>query len=636
MSLITLSGVGKDFGPHTILYGVDCAVARGEKIGIVGKNGGGKTTLVEVILGHDVPTRGSVHIARGITLGYLSQESRLDESRSVQEEADTALAALGDAERRLREAELELADAPDDPERLEAYATARDRYDFAGGDSGRDRLEIALAAMSFAPEGRDRPVSVLSGGERTRLAMVKLLASSPDILVLDEPTNHLDIRAVEWLEDFLGRFPGAVLVVSHDRRFLQNVARTIWEVDGGSVTTWTGGYDAFREKRAAQRERQLEEYLRQQAHIARTEEFIRRNKAGQNTRIAMGRQKLLDRLERIDRPADDPRKMAAAVRSAGRSGLETVVAEHAAKRFGERVLLSDANFTIHRGCKVGIVGPNGAGKSTLVGMILGETSPDQGHVRTGHGVVVATRRQDEDDFDPDRSVLENFLDHAAMTTGEARTHLARFLFTGDDVFKPVGALSGGERAKLAMATMVLTAANLLILDEPTNHLDVYSCDALTEALRRYDGTLLVVSHDRTLLDAATDWTLVLDGHGGVELFEGNYAQWKAVQDSTAAAAAVKSRAGGSKPNPNPTAPRNAHELSRERRRLQQRISAVEAEIERVEERVRVVEAGLAAPRDADHAMALAKEHLDANETLAERLSEWEALGTELESLGSSG
>ncbi|MFY7953291.1 MAG: ABC-F family ATP-binding cassette domain-containing protein, partial [Armatimonadaceae bacterium] len=418
--------------------------------------------------------------------------ARLDETRTVREEAETALSALNDAESELRDAESILARNPEDPELLDAYAAARDRFDFVGGENGRDQLAASLAAMGFDESDLDKSVSVLSGGEKTRLAMVQLLASTPEVLILDEPTNHLDIRAVEWLEGFLQRFPGAVLLVSHDRRFLQNVAKTIWEMEGQSLSAYRGDYETYREKRAAIRARQLDEYLQQQAHIAKTEEFIRRNKAGQNTRIAMGRQKLLDRLDRIDRPSDDPRRMAAKIQTGGRSGLETIVCENASKKFGSQVILDNVSFTLYRGDKVGIVGPNGAGKTTLIEMILGVQAPDHGVVARGTGTQIAVRQQDQDDFDPDATVLENLHDRSAMNVGEARTHLARFLFTGDDVFKPVSALSGGERAKLAMAAMVLTPANLLILDEPTNHLDVYSCEALSDALLLYDGTLVVV------------------------------------------------------------------------------------------------------------------------------------------------
>ena len=634
MSLITLAAVGKDYGPHTILENLQAQVARGEKIGIVGKNGGGKTTLVKLLVGLEQPSRGTVRIARGIRIGYLSQIARLDDTKTVREEADTALSALADAENELRDAESTLAAHPDDPELLEAYAAARDRFEFAGGDNGRDQLAASLAAMGFDDADLDKTVGVLSGGEKTRLAMVQLLASTPEVLILDEPTNHLDIRAVEWLEGFLQRFPGAVLLVSHDRRFLQAVVNTIWEMDAGSLTSYRGDYETYRTKREAARARQLDEYLQQQAHIAKTEEFIRRNKAGQNTRIAMGRQKLLDRLERIERPAEDPKRMAASLQSTGRSGLETVVCERASKRFGEQVILDNASFTIHRGDKIGIVGPNGAGKSTLVEMIVGAQQPDQGIIACGSGVRIAVRQQDEDDFDPERTVLENLHERSSLTVGEARSHLARFLFTGDDVFKPVSALSGGERAKLAMAAMVLGNANLLILDEPTNHLDVFSCDALSEALVRYDGTLVVVSHDRALLDAVTNRTLALDGLGKATLFDGNYAAWRATQATPpiSKTAPPSKSATKSAPTITDSKPANAHEASRQRRRMQQQLATVESEIASIEAEIARIEAGLSAPESADVAMRLATEHAAALETLERRMEEWARIGEELETL----
>ncbi|GAB4463322.1 MAG: ABC-F family ATP-binding cassette domain-containing protein [Armatimonadaceae bacterium] len=650
MSLLTASNLQKGFGAQAVLDDISLRVARGEKIGIVGKNGGGKTTLLKILLGLETPDRGSVHVARGIRIGYLSQISTLDETRTVREEAQTALAALYDAENELRETESLLAENPEDEEALEAYAAARDRFDFAGGDRAEQNLWGAVSAMGFSDTDLDKPVAVLSGGERTRLSMAKLLASAPDVLALDEPTNHLDIRAVEWLEGFLTRFPGAVLVVSHDRRFLENVVETIWEIEARHLTRYTGGFTSYREQRAAARARQLEEYQRQQEEIARTEEFIRRNIAGQNSKNAKGRLKQLNRLERIERPVDEPAKMKARVETSGRSGRETVVCERASKRYGDKLILDNANFVIERGAKVGVVGPNGAGKTTLIEMIVGDEEPDSGYLRAGFGVTIAYARQEADDFDPELSVLENFYEQAGMTVGEARGHLAKFLFTGDDVYKPVSALSGGERSKLAMALMVLSPANLLILDEPTNHLDVFSCDALTESLQRYSGTLLVVSHDRALLDAVTDKTLALEGGSGkVALFDGPYQAWKKAQDSAApkagssatSASSTNSTNGSGKKStaavaPVPEAPAvNAHALSKERQKAAKRVAALEAEIEQCEARLAEIEAALSAPASADDALALSHAYQEAQDSLNAKMEEWETATLEAESLGAA-
>lgn len=653
MSILTISGLGKGFGAQTVLENVSLRVGRGEKIGIVGKNGGGKTTLLKMLVGRETPDMGSVRVARGIRIGYLSQIAELDEDKTVREEAMTALGAVKDAEIELREAEQNLAANPDDEDALDAYGAARDRFDFSGGDQAEANLFGALTAMGFADADLEKPISVLSGGEKTRLSMAKLLASAPDVLALDEPTNHLDIRAVEWLEGFLNRFPGAVLVVSHDRRLLENVTRTIWEVEARGVTVYSGNYSHYREQRAAVRARQLEEYERQQEEIARTEEFIRRNKAGQNTRIAMGRQKRLDRLERLERPTDDPAQMKAKIQSSGRSGREVVVAERASKRYGDKVLLDNATFNIERGTRVGVVGPNGVGKTTFIEMVLGEEAPDAGYIHRGHGVTVAYHKQEADDFDPELSVLENFYERAGMTIAEARSHLARFLFTGEDVYKPVSALSGGERSKLAMALMVLSPANLLILDEPTNHLDVYSCDALTEALNRYQGTLLLVSHDRALLDAATDTTLALEGGGKFALVEGNYQKYREAREMATPAlnsggtrGAVKTATATPSKSAAPASPilgaggglpagLNARELSKERQRAAKRVSALEAAVSQLEERLAEIEGGLSAPKSADDALALSQEHARVTEEIAARMAEWETATLEAEALGAA-
>ena len=627
MSLVSINSVGKEFGAQTVLENITLRVGRGEKIGIVGKNGGGKTTLLKIILGIETPDAGSVSLARGVRIGYLSQVALLDETRTVRAEAETALSSLADAEAELRESEIRLAESPDDADALESYGAAADRFHFLGGDGARDHLSAALAAMGFSERDLDKPVSVLSGGEKTRLAMAKLLTASPDVLALDEPTNHLDIRAVEWLEGYLQGYPGAVIVVSHDRRFLDRVIGTTWELECHEITVYTGGFAKYREIRAANRARELDEYNKQQGEIARTEEYIRRNKAGQNSRNAMGRAKQLARVERIERPAEEKATMAARVDTSGRTAREVVVCERATKRYGDKAILDNVTLTIERGQRVGVVGANGVGKSTFIEMIVGDEEPDSGFVRRGHGVTIAYHRQEADDFDPEESVLETFFERAAMTAGEARSHLGKFLFTGEDVFKPVGALSGGERSKLALAIMVLSPANLLILDEPTNHLDVYSCDALTDALALYKGTLILVSHDRALLDAATDTTLSLSGGGKAELFEGGYGAWRAETERLAKLAAA-SVATAPKPkavtSAAPAAPSaNAREQSKERQRAAKRIATAEADVTRWEDKLAAIEAALSVPTAPDEVIRLSREYAEARDKAA-AMEEWEA------------
>ena len=645
MSLLTVSRVAKGFGAQAVFDDISLRVGRGEKIGIVGKNGGGKTTLLKMLIGRETPDRGTIHVARGVRIGYLSQIADLDENHTVRQEAETALDALSDAEAELREAEQTLASNPEDEEAMEHYTSACDRFEFAGGDEARQNLYGALQAMGFSDADLDKSVLVLSGGEKTRLSMAKLLTSSPDILALDEPTNHLDIRAVEWLEGFLSRYPGAVMVVSHDRRLLEKVTQTIWEVEANRVNTYAGGYISYREQRNALRARQQDLYDRQREEIARTEEYIRRNKAGQNARNAAGRAKQLARVERIERPVDDPKQMKANIVSSGRGGRDVVVVEHATKRYGPKTLLENSSFTIERGQRVGVVGANGAGKTTFIEMVIGEESPDDGFIRTGQGVSVAYHKQESDDFDADVSVLENFYERAGMTIAEARSHLGKFLFTGEDVFKPVSALSGGERSKLSMALMVLSPANLLILDEPTNHLDVFSCDALTEALQVYPGTLLLVSHDRSLLDAATDHTLAFEGDGKANLVEGAYSVYRDSLDPPPLGSTDTAR--GSRPAARPsgkapptqtrTAPAhsemNARELSKERQRAAKRVTTLESEVALLEKRVTAIETALSSPKSAGDAVTLSQEYGHLKDEINARLSEWETATIEAEELG---
>jgi ATP-binding cassette subfamily F protein 3 len=637
MSLLTISNLRKDYGARRVLDNVNLRVARGEKIGIAGKNGGGKTTLLRLLLGHETPDGGAIHVARGVRIGYLSQNVALDETRTVQQEAETALLALRDAETEMREAETALATRPDDEDALDAYAAARDRYEFLGAERALDSLETALIAMGFPTADRMKIVGVLSGGEKTRLALAKLLVSAPDVLLLDEPTNHLDIGAVEWLEGFLQRFPGAVLVVSHDRRLLGAVAQTVWEVEAARVTVYTGGFDAYRAQRAANRARQQEDYERQQAEIEKLEAFVRKNKEGQQARQARSREKALTRMVKVEAPVSEGRAMKTKMDTSGRSGLDVVVVEEASKAYGDKPLLDDASFSIRRGERVGIVGPNGTGKTTFVEMVLGEESPDRGIIRRGFNVTVAYGKQEADDFDPDLSVLENFYERSGMTIGAARAHLAKFLFSGEDVFKPVSALSGGERSKLALSLMVLSPANLLVLDEPTNHLDIDSCDALTDSLLRFEGTLLLVSHDRALLDAVTDHTLAFERNGRVRLVEGAYHVYRTAREAAAAAPTKASPNGKNGASLAPAADTflNARQLSKERQRAAKRVAALEGEIETLEARLALVEAGLSSPESPTTRCAWPANTRRSKDDPFGRLSAWEAATLEAEALGAA-
>jgi ATP-binding cassette subfamily F protein 3 len=628
MSLITISDLTMEYGPDTILEDISLSVARGERIGIVGRNGGGKTTLLKAILGIEQPASGNIHIAKGIRIGYLSQIQSIDESQTVIQAAEVALSAVADAENELRKAEEALAQNPTDEELSEALGAAQDRHQYLGGHYAVDGLHASLKALGFPESTWDKQVAVLSGGEKTRLAMARLLATSPEVLILDEPTNHLDIKAIEWLENFLVQVPGAVLVVSHDRRFLDRVTKATWEVDAHRVTVYSCAYSEYRNRRDAERQQQLDEYLKQQAHIQKTEEYIRRNKAGQNTRNAMGRQKVLNRLERIDRPMDDGAMMRAAVGDAGRSGLDVVVAQNLSKAFGDRSIVRNANFTLRRGDRVGVVGPNGAGKTTLINMLLGEDEIDSGYIRTGHGVKIAHHKQEQDDFGDDESLLDAFYDRAGLTIAECRTHLAKFLFTGEDVFKPVSGLSGGERAKLAMSLMVLSPANLLILDEPTNHLDVFSCDALAQTLSRFAGTLLVVSHDRSLLDETTNKTLYFDGTGNVTLYDMPYSAWR---DAMAASEAQPTRRKVTDPTPTQNAS-SALQRSRDKRKLQAKLESLETKIAETEVSIAAIEQRLSAPVSPDEAIADAKLYEETGLQMEQLMSEWELLAGQIDDL----
>jgi len=632
MSLLVASALEKSYGALTVLDCLSLRLEWRQRIGLVGPNGVGKTTLLRVLAGDLEPDRGSVSLARGIRVGWLRQEAPVGLGATVYSEAEVALAPVLAIERTMRECEAAMARAqgPDLEAAMAEYGSLHARYEAMGGYDAMRDIGRVLTSMGFAESDFSRPVCQLSGGQKTRLALARLLLSGAEVLLLDEPTNHLDLEATEWLESFLGEFGGALVVVSHDRRFLDNVVGSIAELDRGTLTTYRGNFSHYwsqRQARVAQVEQDAE---RRAEEIARLEDFWRRNKAGQNRNQAWSRLKAADRLR--GQALEGPSRLEglrASLKSRARSGNEVMIIERLTKRFGDLLLFSDLTLLVSRGDRIGIVGPNGSGKSTFLRVALGEEPPTSGNARLGASVTVGYFAQEASGLDPDLSVIETLLTVAELSAGEARGFLARFLFTGDDVFRLVGSLSGGEKNRLVIAQLVLGRPNLLALDEPTNHLDIAAREALSDMLRTYDGTLLLASHDRHLLDATTTSTLRIAG-GVAELFPGNYSTYRRTTARPAETRSAPRRETG----PSERArPRNSFELVRARRRAARDVEHAERRVGELEDWLRRIEECLSHPEPGDDVVKLARDHEQAQRDLSQAMAAWEHTVTEAEALG---
>ena len=664
MSLLVVTNLEKSFGGDTILTEVSFRLAWRQKLGLVGRNGSGKTTLLRLLTGQQLADKGTIAYARGIRAGYLRQEDAVDPGKTVLQEAEAAFAHVLEMERRMREVEHEMAAAATDAalERaMEEYSLLHDRFDAMGGYDNLRDIPSVLKKLGFGPNDLTKLCGKLSGGEKTRLAIARLLLSGPDILFLDEPTNHLDVEATEWLEGFLKDFGGAIALVSHDRYFLDRVVTTIAEIEHTKLTLYNGNFSSFWTQKQANRERQAELFTREQREIARLTEFFEKWKNTPSKRSqAVMRLRWAERIraKATEKPLPVGKNVRLAIKPTQLSGNETVILDNVGKQYGHRVLFAGVTALIRRGERVGIVGPNGAGKSTLIKILLGRETPTSGMARLGASVTVGYFAQDTSDLDLEATVLENMLDVAEMSPTEARTHLGKFLFTGDDAFRPARLLSGGEKNKLVLAQLTYLRPNLLILDEPTNHLDLDSREALAQMLRQYDGTLLLISHDRYLLDQVTNRTLeIADGHAA--FFDGPYGQYRAqklakqLRSEPAPRAAEAGRNGkespeggnghktalekllSQRPTPAVAVPTglNFHQLSKERQRAQNAVTAAEQKIESLEARLSAIEETLSRPGPTDNVIALSQEHGGVQAALAEAMAAWERAVAYAEALG---
>ena len=522
MLIITGKDISKAYGTDIIFEDVCFGVEKGDRVGIVGANGTGKTTLLGIIAGDIEATSGNLYIRNDFNIGYLRQQNQFGGSGTVRSQAEKSFTHLFEMEKKLERLQLAIADHESESfERdLEEYTRLIEEYERKGGYTYKSELGAMLTHMGFDEEAQNKEISKLSGGERTRLALSCLLLSKPDVLMLDEPTNHLDLHMLEWLEAYLDNYKGTIMVVSHDRYFLDRITNKIFDLGGGTLEAYTGNYSTFLVKREEHLEAMRREYEKQQAEIARQEDMIRRFRQHGTEHLAKraaSREKRLAMMEIKEKPKLKQNRMKLSFEADFKSGGEVIEAEDLSKSYGSRKLFDNAGLLIRKGERVCIIGDNGIGKTTLLKILMGLEKPDNGYLRIGYNVNFGYYDQGQLLLDENETVLGEMKNaYHLYTDTEMRSLLGRFLFTGDDVFKQVKDLSGGEKAKLSLLKLMLSGANTLVLDEPTNHLDIESKEIVEEALMEFEGTLLIVSHDRYLLNTIPDRILELTEHGLVE------------------------------------------------------------------------------------------------------------------------
>ena len=634
MILLTLQNVNKSFGMNEVLKDVNLTLQAGGRMGLVGVNGSGKSTLFRLIHGDMAPDSGTVSLVKGMRVGMLTQDADIQSELTIQQELERVFEPVRQMEARMRQMEHEMAEKHDDPEAFEqlskAYSRLVDRFEDAGGYEWPSRIQGVLAGLGFARGREMQPASLLSGGEKTRLCLARLLLTQPDLLMLDEPTNHLDLASTQWLEETLKKYRGTVLVISHDRYFLNAVCDCMAELSMKRLTQYTGNYDRFAVQRQANLERQLKEYKMQQAEIARQEAIIARYRMynrEKSIKAAESREKRLEKLERIERPVSE-QKVRFNFTARRRTGDDVLMLHDLSKGFEGRTLFEHFNLHLRAGDRVAIIGPNGVGKSTLLNIIAGKLPADHGTVDFGSNVDLGYYDQQQASLHPEKDVMsEVWDDFPRLEPDRVRGVLALFLLTGDDVFQPVGTLSGGERGRVALAKLMLKQDNLLLLDEPTNHLDMDSREVLEAALEDFEGTLLTVSHDRYFINRVATKVIEMSPEGAVE-YLGNYDDYLEKKRVQAAGETEWSAAGGATRTQIDKEKRRQRVAKESAKALQAKLKKAEGDIAATEERIADLEAQMGLPEiyaNPAESARVAREHKDAQDQLDALYELWEEL-----------
>ena len=653
--MLHLQDVSKAFGEKPLFRGVNLRIGPTDRVGLVGRNGSGKTTLFRILAEEITADEGTVNRARDARIGYLRQEIKPQRGGGLFAEVLSGMVGWHEvretlAELRRRVSEVSEAEAP---ALLDAVVREETRYDQLGGDALEGEARAILAGLGFREDQHHVPLGKLSGGWQMRAELARLLVGHPSPLLLDEPTNHLDMESMIWFERYLSRFPGAMVLVAHDREFLNRTVGRIVEVDLGRVKEYTGDYDAYREKKETEERLAEKHYRDQQIQIRQIEDFVARNRVRKDrAKQVQSRMKMLERVERLEAPRSSAGGIRVKFPQPQRSGAEALKIEDLVKDYGDGPVFETMNFKLYRGEKVAIVGVNGAGKSTLLKIIAGRLEATAGLAELGYNVDVAYFAQHQlEELDPGRTVFEEAMRmDSTGTVSEVRSLLGAFRFSGNDADKMVSVLSGGEKSRLALAKLLIRPANLLLMDEPTNHLDIESREVLEEALRQYQGTLLFTSHDRRFIDAVASRTLELE-YGVLTDFPGNYSYylWKLAQNEVASGA-LSSPTGSAVPPGDPLqseAP-SKRDVEKDRKRREAefrqalhrelgpsrtRLDGLEKSIEETEQALANLEEVLADPasyQDADASLELSRKHSDLIAALNRDMGEWETLSEDYE------
>jgi ATP-binding cassette subfamily F protein 3 len=657
--LYRFENVEKSYGPHDVLKGASWQHNPGEHVGLVGRNGAGKTTLFKLLLKQEEPDKGVIFRTNGLTLGHVGQHLDAELGMSLFDFVETAFADVLSIEKKMRQIEHDLADPsrPDHDRLLEKYAMLQHQYELADGYTLHSEVERVLTGVGFEESEWQRAIHEFSGGQQNRAMLARVLLTKVDLLLLDEPTNHLDLKGIEFLEEFLQSFPGSYLLISHDRTFLNRTVSKIIELAHGRLIEYNGNYEKFLELRDERMEKMAADFERQQELIEKTQDFIRRNIAGQKTKQAKSRRKMLAKMDELERPETDETLAKFSLDAGPRSGAIALTAMHLSAGYGRKVVVHDLDLTIRRGERYAIMGPNGSGKSTLLKTFAGRLEPLAGDLTYGHNIQLGYYDQTLGDLAPKGSVLDEIwnLDHS-QTEEEVRSYLARFSFFEDDVTKKTSALSGGEKGRLALAKIMYNGGNMMLLDEPTNHLDVYTREALEEALEAFTGALIVVSHDRYFIDRVAENVLLVE-EGEAEVYSGNYTdlveRFKAEAASLApkrekgappplvkvvkASVAVSAPALPSKPKGGLSPEEREEKKKRDKRirKIDEEIAALEARIAAAEgerERNDLLLCSEEIYRDGDRTKKIQSQNVDLKSMVELLYGKWDALSKEKEAL----
>lgn len=631
MISIACERISKSFGSNTILNEVTFSINHGCCMGIVGANGAGKSTLFKIIMNYITPDSGNIYIANGMTLGYLPQNTVLESDKTIWDELLQVFSPILEMEKKLRQMELDMANYDEMDEKqyqklLSDYSNLQAEFEKSNGYGYESSIKGVLAGLGFKPEEYNQPIKQLSGGQKTRVALGKILLEKPDILLLDEPTNHLDLEATQWLEGYLSDYQGTILMISHDRYFLDKLCDYILEIENTRARLFTGNYSEYKRRKEELIKQNQKKYEIQQKEIARQQEIIQRYRSynrEKSIRAAKSREKALSKIERLEK-VYTPENIRPSFEIKRQSGREVLNVENVSKSFDGKLLFDNISFSIRRGDRVAIIGPNGCGKSTLLKIILENIEPSSGKIEKGTGVDIGYYDQELTSLHKENTVIDEIWnDFPNLTELEIRNVLAAFLFKGDDVFKTIGSLSGGEKGRVMFVKLMLAKNNFLLLDEPTNHLDMASREQLEDALLEYPGTILVVSHDRYFLNKIVDRILVMQPHG-MEEYLGNYDDY--IEKKKSLAALNESQ---SKPNITKTALKEQRRREREkqkiRRQRQEEIYELELRINELEDKIKDLEEQMCDPSlydDIDTMLKVQKEYEETKQELDSVYAQW--------------